>query len=480
MPAAKSRFLPVNRCERTDSMGLDRRYTLFLLAFGILFSVLFTCGIQLKHIDNDTFWHIKTGEYIFLNRAVPTRDVFSWYGAENHLNWINHEWLSDLLIYSVYRAGGMQAVVGGASLMAGVLFFLIYRFALIRCRDNAISLVAAFTGICGLAPFICPRPQVLSYCLLLVFAMLLEKKKWFWTIPVILIGTNLHGGFYPMYILVAVYYAWKEKPLLIPLLLTAVIVNPYGWSMITYPFLMQKSIYFNKYIGEWNPTQLGNVGNVYYLFCYIALLISVFNKKLTREDAVLSLLLVVQSLMAKRHMVFIFILVLPILSPYISEGFSRIRFNAGGRLFRRTLNAGAIALFSVLLYMCVADIKESGLQIKYDHYPEKAVAFIKQNNIERLGNMYNEGGFLIYNGIDTFIDGRADIFSPIYNGTDLFLDYAKFYCLETDYIEFINRYKLEHLLVNKTTPIYMVLKNNGRFKTIYEDERFAILDYLGR
>lgn len=458
-------------------MSLDKRYTIFLLAFGILFSVLFTHSIQLKHIDNDTFWHIKTGEYIFLNREVPTRDVFSWYGSENDLRWINHEWLSDLLIYSVYRTGGMQAVVSGASLMAGLLFYLIYRFALLRCRHSAVSLAIAFIGICGLAPYICPRPQVLSYCLLLVFAMILEKKKWFWTIPLLILGINLHGGFYPMYILVAVYYAWREKPLLIPFLLMAALVNPYGWSMITYPFLVQRGIYFHKYIGEWNPTQIGSIDNAYYLFCYIALLISVFNQKLKREDAVFSLLLAVQSLAASRHMVFLFLLVFPILSPYIAERFSQISFNAGGKAFRRTLNAGAIAIFSLLLYMCVADIKESGPQIKYDQYPEKAVAFIKQNNITRLGNMYNEGGFLIYHGIDTFIDGRADIFSPIYNKTELFLDYAKFNSLETDYIEFIRKYRLEKLLIKKTTPIYMALKNNDRFKTIYEDDKFVILNY---
>ncbi|MFZ5631247.1 MAG: hypothetical protein ACOY40_00200 [Bacillota bacterium] len=457
-------------------MSIDKKYTLFLLVFGIFFSIIFIHSIQLKHIDNDTFWHIKTGEFIFSSKQVPTRDIFSWYGIENNLRWINHEWLSDLLIYSIYRVGGVQAVVGSASLLAGFLFFLIYRFTLLRCRNNVLSLVIAFIGICGLAAYICPRPQVLSYCLLIILAIVLEKKKWFWAIPVVVIGTNLHGGFYPMYILVTIYYAWKEKPLLIPLSLLAAMINPYGWEMVTYPFLVQKNIDFNKYISEWNPTQLG-LDSIYYLFCYIILLISVFNKRLRIEDAALSLLLVVQSFMASRHVVFIFILVFPILSPYISERFSQAKLKTDNRLFKNAIFVTAIVLYFFLLYLCLAGLKEKGLQIKYDDYPEKAIAFIKENNMERIGNMYNEGGFLIFNGINTFIDGRADIFSPVYNKTNLFVDYCQFYSLEADYMDFINEHKLKNLLINKKTSIFMVLKNNEHFKPVYEDEQFVIFNY---
>ncbi|MCL6477967.1 MAG: hypothetical protein K6T65_06080 [Peptococcaceae bacterium] len=458
-------------------MNIHKKYTLFLLIFGIIFSIVFTYSNQLNHIDNDTFWHIKTGEFIFLNRQVPTVDIFSWYGMENNLRWINHEWFFDLLVYSIYRAGGMQAVVAGASLLAGFLFFLIYRYTLIRCGNNVLSLVIAFMGICGLSAYVCPRPQVLSYCILIILAVILEKKKWFWAIPVVVMGTNLHGGFYPMYILLTIYYAWKEKPLLIPLSLLAVLINPYGWEMLTYPLLVQKNIDFNKYISEWNPTQLGHLGSIYYLFCYIILLISVFNKRLRIGDAALSLLLVIQSLMASRHVVFIFILVLPILSPYIAERFSRVKLKTDNRLFKNAIHITCIFLYFFLSYMCLAGFKEKGLQIKYDDYPEKAVAFIKENNIERIGNMYNEGGFLIFNGINTFIDGRADIFSPVYNKTNLFVDYCRFYHLEIDYMDFINRHKLNNLLISKKTSIYIVLKNNKHFKPIYQDDRFVIFNY---
>lgn len=452
-------------------MNTNKKMAFFILLFGFLFSIVFTYNIQLNHLDNDSFWHIKTGEYIFLNKQIPTMDIFSWYGMENNLRWINHEWLFDLVIYLIYRLGGMPGVVFSASLVAGLLFLLIYRFTLERCSHPALSRVIAFLGVCGLSPFISPRPQVLSYCLLILMALLFEKKKWFWAIPILIIGTNLHGGFYPMYLLVAAYYAWKEKPLLLPLMLLAVMINPYGPEMVTYPFHIQSNADF-KYISEWKPTQLGTINNVYYLFSYLILLISVFNKRLRIEDAVFSLLLIIQSFMASRHLVFLFILVFPILSPYIAEKINHLAAGNDGKLNNKVGNTAFVVLCTLLLIFYMNTIREKGFH--YHGYPEKAVAYIKQNNIERIGNLYNEGGFLIFHDVKTFIDGRADIFAPLYNNSNLFLDYCQFRSLETDYLKFIDTYKLKNLLIDKKTPIYLVLKNNALFKTIYEDDQFVI------
>ena len=56
--------------------------------------------------------------------------------------------------------------------------------------------------------------------------------------------------------------------------------------------------------------------------------------------------------------------------------------------------------------------------VKFQAYLNKDIVdIIKKENPERLFNMYDDGGDLIYNDIKVFIDGRADLYSK-YNYKD--------------------------------------------------------------
>src|SRR6185503_8264847 len=43
--------------------------------------------------DPDFYWHLKTGQYLFETRSIPSVDIFSnsKFGSE----WVTHEWLSE-------------------------------------------------------------------------------------------------------------------------------------------------------------------------------------------------------------------------------------------------------------------------------------------------------------------------------------------------------------------------------------------------
>src|ERR1700727_2420734 len=76
----------------------------------ILFIGTFTLATR-NVIDPDVWWHLKTGEYIAVHKSIPHVDIFSFTRAGQP--WIAHEWLSDVLLYGIYRAaswGGLIAV----------------------------------------------------------------------------------------------------------------------------------------------------------------------------------------------------------------------------------------------------------------------------------------------------------------------------------------------------------------------------------
>ena len=54
--------------------------------FGLIIFLFLPCKSM---YDPDTYWHIKTGEWIVQN-GIPRVDIFSWYGINNGLKWINH------------------------------------------------------------------------------------------------------------------------------------------------------------------------------------------------------------------------------------------------------------------------------------------------------------------------------------------------------------------------------------------------------
>ena len=68
----------------------------FLLAF-----ILFFHPAE----NPDFFWHFSAGKYIVRNLAFPRSDFLSWSRAGTP--WVDFEWLSQVLYYFTYSAGGL-------------------------------------------------------------------------------------------------------------------------------------------------------------------------------------------------------------------------------------------------------------------------------------------------------------------------------------------------------------------------------------
>src|SRR5437899_1555532 len=123
-------------------------------------------------LDPDVWWHLKTGEWIVQNKAVPHADPFSYTRAAQP--WVAHEWLSELLIYGAYRVAGMGAliVVFAATLCAA--FLVLYR----RCGGNPlVSGVLTLWAALATAPLWGVRPQILSLLLTSIWLLILERSQ---------------------------------------------------------------------------------------------------------------------------------------------------------------------------------------------------------------------------------------------------------------------------------------------------------------
>lgn len=116
-------------------------------------------------------------------------------------------------------------------------------------------------------------------------------------------------------------------------------------------------------------------------------------------------------------------------------------------------------------------------------YPVQAADWILNNldvqNI-KLFNEYNYGSYLLYKGIPVFIDSRADLYAPEFNGLsdDIFMDFINTSNISKYYGKTFKNYGITHVLVYKNSKIKMLIDNadQEKYKKIYSDNHFVIYE----
>ena len=112
-------------------------------------------------------------------------------------------------------------------------------------------------------------------------------------------------------------------------------------------------------------------------------------------------------------------------------------------------------------------------------YPIEAAEWIKENlNLEeiRLFNDFNYGSYLLFQGIPVFIDGRADVYDPKFNGKedDSFLAYMLSTSGQVWYEDVFYNYDISHIITYTSSNINKLIERNENYEMLYKDNYFAI------
>ena len=146
---------------------------------------------------------------------------------------------------------------------------------------------------------------------------------------------------------------------------------------------------------------------------------------------------------------------------------------------------GFIIIISFVLFQ--PKIKSDYIDKK--SYPIDAAVWMKENlNLSeiKLFNEYNYGSYLLYQGIPVFIDSRADLYAPEFNGQkneegklegrDIFTDYMNISSIGVYYENKFEDYGITHIITKQVSKINMFLSRDSDYKELYSDDNFIIYE----
>jgi hypothetical protein len=469
---------------------------LFVALFVI---ALFTMGVR-ETLDPDMWWHLRTGEFI-LQHGIPTQDVFSFTVPNNA--WVTHEWLSQLIMWLVYLAGGLPGLILFFAALIALTFWLLY----LACAGRPflaafIVLLAAITSaiVWGV------RPQIFNLLLTALFILIVERVKdgrWrvrtLWWLPLLtLVWANLHSGYLLGIVLLGTYAVgdvvqrWLATPTERTLEGTAVshlfavtfvsflaaAINPAGVELWIYPFLTLGSGAMQAYIQEWlSPDFHQTFFWPFAAMLALGVLGWIFNKdRPTVTELLLFLGTGAAGLLSARHIPLFAIVATPIIVRHwlgVASGnqLASVLNNSQEDVPMKPLFAGLNVLL-LLLALATAVFWTNNKISNNDaaiaaRYPIAAVDFLESSGLaEARGyNSYNWGGYLIWRGIPVFVDGRADVY-----GDPFLLVYRRTFEVRPNWQEPLTQYNVEYVLMERGTPLTAVLTASPDWQPAYQDD----------
>lgn len=276
--------------------------TLPRLIVALTFVAIFAMSARIS-VDTDTWWHLRTGQWIVAHGAVPQADVFSHTRAGEP--WRIPGWIVQVPLYWLF------ANLGYAGLNLFTAFFVTLTFALVYPACSGHPLLRAFMLVLAATAsgiYWSARPQIVSLALAAAFALVLYRwrarglpTELLWLPLLMALWANAHGGFAIGFILIALTgagealkfgWSWLEawrsgkrsaalvrrsSSLLWLALITlvcavAVTLNPAGPEMLLYPFKTVSIGALREFIQEWQSPNFHHIEQQPFLWLLLATL----------------------------------------------------------------------------------------------------------------------------------------------------------------------------------------------------------------
>jgi hypothetical protein len=464
----------------------------------------------------DVWWHLEAGEIIVETGAIPTSDPFSF--TSEGKPWIAHEWLSEVIFYSLYSLGSFALLILMKALIVALSMFLIYKIMLKESHNPFISLILTPIITANISLIWTVRPHIFSLIFFAVYLFILldfQKKptRRIWVLtPLIIIWANLHGGFILGLLLVFTFLASfvvnaffrktkdselqkaQAKTLFKVLILSTLVVlfNPNTLELLIYPLQYVGSNIHTSFIAEWKAPLIGAMPLLETLLGLIIFALAFSKKRKRSSDLLLISVFGFLAIDAYRSVPLFAFAAAPFLARQLPDAISSfaeaISKNRKALSSLRVIIQGyiqsrspwligrekknryhTIAIIAVLIISFMFLQTDAEDNVRWTKYPTNASDYLSENNLSgNIFSLYRWGGYLIWNqhpNSKVFIDGRADV-----HGAQVLEDYAIIKSAGEDWGSKIEEYGVEFVLLDKESPLVYRLENNETWSLLLKDD----------
>lgn len=456
---------------------------------------------------NDAYWHIKTGEWVS-QKGIIDKCYGSWVLEED--SWIAHEWLFGWILYQISKSGMNNIVRFFDFLFLIVEFLCLYQGGILKKNEKPAMFYWEAVLILQFSVYalqMTARPQYVTTIFIALFILILNNSqkgnyKILYFLPIItVIWTNIHGGTAILsYLILLIYFIcnafngsigkiyFKKAPekwivhccVVFSLTIISIMINPYGYQMLLYPYQNMQDKLMLSLIAEWASPDAKNI--ITLIFQIIPVLLGLialiqYPQKVKAYDVALFFFFIILYLRSKRFYPFLIVVQTCLISPYAFSLGGIFKINKKEMAsWQRSINNLGIIMLGIF---CMGYIISSCVTADFDkikknkEIPDQLLNLILQDQPIKICNQYGIGGYLLFHGIDVFVDGR---YEP-YNQKGVINDYVTLMHTKNinDYYEIdsiIQKYEFDSFLITvENIPLGIYLENkSGKYELCYKDE----------
>jgi hypothetical protein len=487
------------------------------LIFIAFLRVLVYTNLSLRLLgDAGIGWHIRTGQWILANHAIPHIDLFS--SSMPGQPWFAWEWLYDIAVGWLDCVAGLNAVVFFTAIVIAVTFSSAFFLLQRRGANLIVALVLILLAASASMIHFFTRPHVISWLFALIWFCILDssegnfsREKSIWLLPpLMLVWVNVHGGFLIGFALLGIYWLsaiwewWRlkedrfegalrkirtgKRAILLAqiglLSALATFANPYGWKLHAHIYSYLSNRFLLDHIDEFQSPNFHGVAQKCFAALLLLTLVALVNRSWKNREVPVSNFLIIlfavySGLYAARNIPISSLLLILIVSPWLSAAFESSFFHRM-QTIDTSLRGHLWPVVAVLLTSwIVANHGQLGAKSIIDahfdakRFPAAAVDYIQQHSIQ--GPLFAPdawGGYLVYRlcpqakvVIKVVIDDRHDFY-----GEEFLKPYLKTIHVEPGWQDFLLQHPANALVIPRSSALASILLETPHWHAIYSDD----------
>lgn len=447
---------------------------------------MFVFGVNILRTlqSSDTGWLAKTGEYILLNHHLPASDIFSFTLPDR--GWTVYQWLYMLFAGALLHSGGLWLVGLSAAVMCSLVFVWMLPSQMLK-QNVRLPYIFGLLALVVTPAFFWARPQLISFLLIPTFINVLERFRAtgsirkLWSLPLLMvIWVNGHSFWFIGLLIMASYLipaiiksddsATKKKlGLVMAACLGAVLINPYGFGIVSYnlSFLTEPDF---AGIDELQPQMItlwreNGQAWLYFIVTWVCLIIQ--RKHIPQSGFVLALCGTLAAFRFFRFVPVGVLLTWPFLA--IALGKFSATMKEGdefSRLFKSPALPTFALLFSALMYVYWYPVDKPTWFV-HSWSNQDAVSILKKHPQLRAGLLCDAavGCSLIVEGLDpVFIDTRFDFY-----GKKFCDDFVATMRAQNDWRAYMKKWNVKSICLCDKYPLNIQMKASPDWLLVFDD-----------